>query len=286
MNLNIHNYEILNFPSYDLLVSRRGISKINSPSLSAALSQLQGNSNISQAHLNEVLVKHGLDSTLAYEFLEKALFINNDLSNLYFEKTVVATDWEESSNLKSLLKSEVSTPLDVCKISDSLQNYILGKRCYLVILCERYDYDFLKKLYFYLAGSVPECAISICYRAGDTFCLSQPYLPRIGNPCHFCSVDRLINYEGYRETKNHWSKLLRFCKGEHIAVPANPLSLLQQSLVVGSLIKKIKLFSGLGSEGRYQDNILQETLVDLNSSSVREVSISHWYMCDCLRGKK
>jgi McbB family protein len=41
MMINIQNYEILNFPTDDLIVSKRGVSRINSPALLAALTKLK-----------------------------------------------------------------------------------------------------------------------------------------------------------------------------------------------------------------------------------------------------
>lgn len=283
MKLNIQSYEILNFPSGNLLVSKRGVSKINSLSLLAALSKLQSYTSISKAELNDVLSEHGLNPEAAYKFLEKAISIKEAIGDLYFEKAIVAHDWGENSDLERLLKSEITTPLEVREDLDSLSDSVLNNRCYIVILCKNYDYDRVRKIYFKLADVAPGSAISIGYRTGGSYCISQPYLPRIGNPCHFCNVDRLIDYEGYKSSKSHWSKLLKFCKSKHIAVPTDPLSILQRSLVVGALIRKIQLLTSPDAERRFQDNILQETHVDFKNAFVRDVSASHWYMCDCLR---
>ncbi|BCX67472.1 McbB family protein [Pseudomonas izuensis] len=286
MKLNIQSYEILNFTSENLLVSKRGVSKINSLSLLAALSKLQSYRSISKAELSDMLSEHGLNPDAAYEFLEKTISIKEATDDLYFEKAVVAHDWGEDSDLERLLKCEITTPLEVCESLDSLSDSVLGKNFYIVILCKNYDYDRIKEIYFNLADVAPGSAISIGYRTGSSYCISQPYLPRVGSPCHFCNIDRLMNYEGYKASKNSWSKLLRFCKSKHIAVPVNPLNVLQRSLVVGALIKKIKLLTSPDAERRYQDNILQETHVDFNGAFVRDVSTSHWYMCDCLRLEK
>ena len=286
MKLHMQNYEILNFPTDNLVISEKGITKINSPSLLAALNKLQSHRVISKTKLKEILSDHGLNPESAYDFLEKALSIKEAISNLYFEKTIVAHDWGESSDLERLLKSELTTHLEIHKISEALKKVVSKKRCYIVILCMNYDYDAIKKLYFDLVDIAPESAISICYRAGNSYCISQPYMPKIGNPCHFCSINRLINYEDHQSSKNTWSKLLQFCKSRHIAVPAKPLNILQQALVVGALIKKIKLLTNTGNEHRYQDNILQETHIDFKGAYSRDISTSHWYMCDCLRLQK
>lgn len=284
--LNIQSYEILNFHSDNLVISKKGVSKVSSPSLLAALTKLKSYKNISRDEFNEILSEHGLNPEAAYDFLEKALSIKEDPGEMYFEKTIVAHDWGKATDLEALLRGEINTPLEIVDISDSLRDVVLSKRYYIVIACMNYDYDFIKKIYFDLVSVAPDSAISVCYRAGNSFCISQPYLPKIGNPCHFCSIDRLINYEDYHSSRNTWSKLLQFCKSRHIAVPAESLNILQRSLVVGAIIKKIKLLTISDSECRYQDNVLQDSYVDFNGNFVRDVSASHWYMCDCLRGQR
>jgi len=284
--LNIQSYEILNFPGGNLVVSKRGVSKISSPPLLAALAKLKSYKNISKEEFNEILSEHGLNPEAAYKFLEKTLSIRESVGDVYFEKTIVAHDWSENSDFEELLRSEVDTPLEVREISGSLKDVVLNKKYYIVIACMNYDYDFIKKIYFDIVSVAPDSAISVCFRTGNAYYISQPYLPKIGNPCHFCSIDRLINYEDYHSSRNTWSKLLQFCKGQHIAVPTNPLNILQRSLVVGAIIKKIKLLTSSERECRYQDNILQDSHVDFNGNFVRDVSASHWYMCDCLRVQK
>lgn len=284
--LNIQSYEILNFATDSLIVSKRGVSRISSPALLAALKKLKNYKNISKMEFDEILSDHGLNSECAYEFLEKAISIKEDVNDLYFEKTIVAHDWGENTELEKLLRSEISTPLELSEMSGSLADVVSNKKYYIVLMCMNYDYDFVKKIYFDLVGAAPESAISVCYSVGNSYCISQPYLPKVGNSCHFCSVDRLINYEGYQNSRNAWSKLLQFCRSKHIAVPANPLNILQRSLLVGALIRKIKLLTSSDSELRYQDNILQETHIDFSSALIREASVAHWYMCDCLRLQK
>jgi len=281
--LNIQSYEILDFNSDNLVVSKKGVSKISSPPLLAALNKLKSYKNISRGELNEVLSTHGLNPEPAFDFLEKIISIKDACEDLYFDKTIVAHDWDENINLEELLRSEINTPLEVCSISGLVRDQTLNKKYYIVIMCRNYDYELIKKIYFELADVAPESAISVCYSVGDAYCISQPYCPKIGNPCHFCNIDRLINYEEYHSARNAWSKLLRYCKNKHMAVPVNSLSLLQQSLVVGAVIRKIKLLTSSDNEFRYQDNILQDSHIDFAGCFVREVATSHWHMCDCLR---
>lgn len=143
--LNIQSYEILNFQTDNLVVSRKGVSKISSPSLLAALTKLKSYKNISKAEFLEILSEHGLNPEAAYGFLEKALSIKEDPGEIYFEKTIVAHDWDKTTDLEALLRSEIDTPLEISDISGSLKDIVLSKKCYILIVCMSYDYDFIKK---------------------------------------------------------------------------------------------------------------------------------------------
>lgn len=143
--LNIQSYEILDFNSDNLVVSKKGVSKISSPPLLAALNKLQSYKNISRSELNEVLSTHGLNPEPAFDFLEKIISIKDACEDLYFDKTIVAHDWDENINLEELLRSEINTPLEVCSISGLVRDQTLNKKYYIVIMCRNYDYELIKK---------------------------------------------------------------------------------------------------------------------------------------------
>lgn len=110
--LNIQSYEILNFHSDNLVDSREGFSKVSSPSLLAALSRLKGCEGISKAEFLEVLSEHGLNPEAAYVFLEKAISIKEDPGENCFGKTIVAHDWDKTTDREEMLRSEIDTPLE------------------------------------------------------------------------------------------------------------------------------------------------------------------------------
>lgn len=143
--LNIQSYEILDFNSDNLVVSKKGVSKISSPPLLAALNKLKSYKNTSRDELNEVLSTHGLNPEPAFDFLEKIISIKEACENLYFDKTIVAHDWNENINLEELLRSEINTPLEVCSISGLVRSQALNKKYYIVIMCRNYDYELIKK---------------------------------------------------------------------------------------------------------------------------------------------
>ena len=149
-----------------------------------------------------------------------------------------------------------------------------------------YNYTKIKDLYFKLAALSPQSAISVAYFTGTNFCISQPYIHEIGNPCHFCTIDRLSSYESTTESKNAWSKLLSFCRLKELAIPSKKLTLLQKNLALGLLIQQIKLYTEDDSNLKYQDSALQSASIDLTNGSISEDSAPHWFLCRCLRGEK
>lgn len=282
MNIIIPNYEILNFETESLLISELGISKIHSQSLLKALRELKLSKLMTKAEVDEVLAENGLNQSDAFAFLERVIPLKST-EDIYFEKTIVVHDWAGRVDVESLFRSEVFNCLEFKSFSSELVKLVRNFRCFIVLLCYAYDYECVKKLYFDLARASPKSAISVCWQMGSVFCIGQPYIAEIGNPCHFCSVDRLIHNQSVKTAKNNWASILAFCKSKHIGVPAKVLSLYEEMIVIGAVIKKVKIFTEHIDMHKYQDDILHSSYLQLMDGRVSEESNSHWYMCDCLR---
>lgn len=283
MKLSIQNYNLLNFNCDNIVISQKGVSRVNSPSLLEVIRRLNNRSYITDNELFGLFAEHKPDQEEAFQSLEKILDLQAEKDIIYFKNIIVAHDWEDSTQFESLLLGELPSSTSICKMSELAQKITGGVHSYIVLACKNYEYSELKKTYFQITSSHPENAISICYSNGDNYVIGQPYLPTIGNPCHFCSIDRLINHETYKPSKNTWTSLLSFCRSKHIPIPSPHQSLYQKCLIVGAIIQKIKLVTGETGVCRFQDNILQETTLSLSNGHVSESSISHWCMCDCLR---
>lgn len=283
MKLSIQSYNLLNFNNDNVIISQKGVSRVKSPSLLEVIRRLNNRSSITDSELFCLFSEYNLDQEEAYKSLEDIIDIQTEKDAFYFKKTIVAHDWDDTTQLESLLLDELPSSTSVCKISE-LPQRITGDVCsYIILICKNYEYNNLKKTYFKIASEHPGNAVSICYSNGDSYVIGQPYFPRIGNACHFCSIDRLINHETYKPSKNTWSSLLNFCRSKHVPVPTPHLSLYQKCLVIGAIVQKIKLITGSNGICRFQDNILQETTLSLSNGYVSESSISHWCMCDCLK---
>lgn len=285
MNLKIQNYNILNFNNQNIIISEKGVARVNSPTLLEVITKLNNRPNITDDKLYDLFHEHNLDKGDAYLSLETMLGLRKENEDAYFKRTLIIHDWENHNQLESLIKSELPDTVVTYPIPNLDLSIEKGEKTFVVLLCKNYDYQKIKKYYFSFTSNHPDSAISVAYINGDHFIISQPYVPTLGSPCHFCTIDRLIENEAHQPSKNTWSGLLNFCRSKKTSVPAPRLSMYQQTLIIGALIQKIKLIAGNGDSYRYQDNVLQETRISLSNGELSEFSIAHWCMCDCLRIK-
>ncbi|WP_123343125.1 McbB family protein [Pseudomonas brassicacearum] len=285
MKLSLSNYELLNFERSNAIVSEKGIARVDSPAMLKLLKELKSVECITKSDLNELFANHNLEPTNAYNFLSSAIRINTAKDLNYFKSTLIAHNWGKTSNLEKILSSEIEH-LSTCSLEDLDLYTSYKEERYIIMLCSKYNYTEIKKLYFSSAKKWPKSAISVCYGSADLFHISQPYIPEIGNPCHFCTIDKLISNEIHSPSVNTWSKLLNFCKGKNINLPITKPTLLQESLILGAIARVSRLVSGTMPSQKYQDNIFQTTTINLSNGHISQASATHWHLCDCLGAKK
>lgn len=287
MDLIFSEYDMISLPNESLIVSSHGASKTNSKKLIKLLRELkdQHQASITEASFNNLVLRNKLQQKSVYAFLQNAIGLKPQPSEIFFKKALIAHDWMENKEFKSMISQELTCEYEIVEELDSLLELAKGNAYFIKIICMQYDYAKLKKLYFNLADLAPCSAISVAYLSGNIFRIDQPYIASIGNPCHFCLIDRQLNYEKCNKTRNSWSALLNFCIERNIVLPSQNLNLLQRSLAIGAIARKIKLHTEHGSEFRYQDNALSSMTIDLNKGSITEELCPHWHSCNCLRSK-
>ena len=287
MQLIFSEFDIISLPNESLIVSTNGASKTDSKKLLIVLQELkkQQSPRIPKALFDKIVSTQKLPIKETYTFLNLAIGLRNQPSEIYFKKVLIAHDWSNPEEFKALIDQEVKFDHEIVNDLESLVDRAQDNAFLIKIVCMQYNYSKLKNLYFCLADSSPNSAISIAYLSGDVFRISQPYIPNIGNACHFCLIERQLHYEKINESKNTWSALLSFCVDRNITIPAQNLSLLQRNLALGTLMKKIKLHTEHNQGFRYQDNSLASMTIDLNSGLITEELNPHWHSCTCLRSK-
>jgi McbB family protein len=284
MLITISNYEIMNFENDNLIFSEKGISKITSRPLWNALLEIkQSQPQMTQECLDEIFNRHELPVQSTKAFVEKIITIREQHKKPWLEKVAILYDPGLPYDFEGIIGSELKRPIQFHHDAESLLKESATHKQYINIFCTAYNYSKTKDLYFKLAALSPKSAISISYFTGASFCVSQPYINEIGNPCHFCTMDRICSYENTTRSRNSWSKLLSFCRPKNLTLPSKKLTLLQINLALGLLTKQIKLYTESDSNFRYQDNALQSVSIDLISGSISEDPTSHWFLCKCLR---
>ncbi|MDP9690422.1 UNVERIFIED_ORG: McbB family protein [Pseudomonas mohnii] len=288
MQMTFSDFDIINLPPNEsLIISMTGTSKTESKSLLNVLRELkkQNAPNISKSQFNKIVATHELPLKDTYLFLSQAIGLKNQPPEIYFKQVLIAHDWCNRDELEAIINQEIKHKHEIVSEMDSLIDRTKGDAFLIIIICTQYNYLKIKKLYFRLAESSPSSAISVAYFSGNNFRISQPYIPIIGNPCHFCLIERQLNYEKINESRNTWSALMNFCVDRNVPIPSQQLTLLQKNLAIGTLIKKIKLHTEHNQGFRYQDNSLSSMTVDLNSGLISEELCPHWHSCTCLRSK-
>lgn len=282
MNIHISNYEILNFTNSTFTVSTKGVSRITSENMVSALEELKQKREklLSREEITEILKRHGLAPQEAYDFLSSALSLN-PVKTCYFDHIRIIHDWP--SKAITILSDEMDNA-----IMDNINNFntarLSDKPCFIAILLENYNYTTLKDLYFSIAEASPTSAIMVCHRENSNFSISPPFIPEIGNPCYFCRIDRLINYERCENSRDGWDKLLAFCKDDGCPVPAQALTTLQRHWIVGNIITAIKAYTDSEHGVFCQDSALTGLMVQLVNGSCTTSTTAHWGMCECLHG--
>lgn len=287
MNLVYSEYDVIKLPEESLIISSAGVSKTTSAQLLTVLQELKKHDRrcITKALFTELVLKNRLSQQEAFLFLQNAIGLKPQSPNIYFKKALITHDWKEKNELETIISEELICKYEIVGNPESLSKRAQGVSHFIVIICMQYNYSKLKTLYFDLADSSPNCAISVAYLSGNTFRIDQPHIANIGNPCHFCLIDRQLNYEKCNNTRNSWSALLKFCMERDITLPSQQLSVLQRNLAIGAIVKKIRLHTEDEQEYRYQDNALSSMTVDLNNGAITEEPSPHWHSCDCLRPK-
>lgn len=284
--IRIYNYEMLNFNSEKIIISEKGISKINSPLLWNALLDLKSiiGNDIHDEHLDKLIEKHDLPTNDTKSFLKTIVRFNTRTVDKYYDETFIIHDSDDARHMMKTIANEFEKKPTFIRFNELTIEKIKHEKNFFHFYCENYDYSNLKSTYFKLAEALPMSAFSVSHFTTHSFSFSQPYIPEIGNPCHFCEVDRACHYEEINAGSNSWIKLLQFGKERNISIPEKKPSSLHKALAFGLLNQRINLYTNNRGGCRYQDSIFSAAKINLNDGRITEENIPHWYLCRCLRG--
>lgn len=275
----------MNFDTATLVMSEKGLSRINSPAILEALKELQPyiNHDIPAQKLKEILEPKPVNAVEATAFLYQCLNIVDSPISKPYEKVLIVYNDKAQIPALDLIKNETHLKTTTIAADQFDIKITCDKQYFIVLLQSRYDYHSLKSLYFTIASANPKSAVVVGYYTPAYYCVTQPYFFEVGNPCHFCHIDRLLNYETKKNSSNNWTQLLKFSNQHGYEIPCGVQTQLQQSLAMNLLISRINLFTSNSNAKRHQDSALSSTSINLMTGKIDEEIVPHWVLCQCQR---
>lgn len=168
-------------------------------------------------------------------------------------------------------------------INSPISTKMISSKSLIFVILENFNPSALRPFYFELTRRNKKSLISVGHYTPGGYLLSQPYLPDSGNPCFFCSHDRITHYENLNPSQKNWTKIVNFCTSLNIHVPLPKPSLLEKNLALGMIARRIKYFTEHQKSKRFQDNIFSATHLNFENGETQETVTPHWHMCECMR---
>lgn len=239
MHIKVNNYEILNLEADTLIYSKCGITKINSKPLTSLLADLKPLENkiLQDEHFQFLLSTYSLDHGDTLEFLIATATLQRVKKQPHYTNATVYYDWDCNNQLQELICKKTTENVEFKKL-DHLSTTHKNQKQLIIIATFNVHPNTLRDAYFKISTSNPESAIIFGYFIENKYHLSQPYIPTTGNPCAFCQIDKITNFETLRPGTSQWAKLLKFCFSPPLAIPQSTPSVLQHSLILGLILKK------------------------------------------------
>lgn len=283
--LRIYNYEILNFDAQPTLFSPTGFTKINEPKFINVLQRITQNPSmlIQQEELEHLLALESLPVEEGISFL-KTLSIVGEIDQLpYFKKIILCIDWEIPESVQKWLEDK-NENITLLAPPNSVITSAQPEPTLFILAYLKLRPESMRKLYYDIVKNNPHAGVSVGFVTGQFFHLTQPYIPSLGNPCAFCTLDRMAHYESLRASQHHWSKIWSFCQAHKLDLPTTPIDEFQSFLIVCMILSFGKRFTQPPKSRLTQDQILVSRTLNLSTGSFNEDPAVHFPMCQCIGG--
>lgn len=284
--LRIYNYEILNFDTEPLIFSTNGFTQITNPKIVRALQRIEETHSkyIKHHDLEKILRDEDLHPNRAIDFLKSLLIIGEPTEPPHFQNIIIYHDLEISGELKNHLEKILHGRLQIKKISLCEPSHTNSPTLF-VFICAKIRPDSLRATYTQILDLNPDCGASIGFISGNYFHLTEAHIPSIGNPCAFCTLDRIAHYETLRTSQHHWSKIWTFCRDNSIDLPKVSIDELQKSLIFGTTLSFTSKLAQPPKSKTTQDQVLLSRTINLETGKTSEDASIHWPLCQCLGPK-
>lgn len=283
--LRVYNYEILNFDTDPMVFSPSGFTKITEPKIIKALKHIKKTQHqyIQYSALEHILRKLNLPPVDAIGFLKNLSIIGETTAPPTFQRTIIFHDLEIPNELANHVEEHSNGTIKIRALSDYALP-LTSTPTLFFFACAKLSPRSLKKTYEELLAMHPDCGASVGFISGNHFHLTEIHIPTIGNPCAFCTLDRIAHYESLRTSQHHWSKVWSFCRGNNINLPRAQVNEFHTSLILGALISFAKKYTQAPKSKTTQDQALLSKTINLETGVISEDISVHWPLCQCLGG--
>ncbi|MFJ4445662.1 McbB family protein [Pseudomonas sp. NPDC089422] len=281
--LRVYNYEILNFEQEPVIFTSTGFTKLVDPKMTSTLVRLgsMNTQHLSEGDLESLLRSEDLQPEPATEFLKSLSVLGDEVSLPYLKRVVIFTDMVISESLKKFLEEQRRQRLQILPLPNDLPA-IASSPTLFVFACMKLRPNSIKKMYTTVLQQNPGSAASIGFVSGNYFHLTEAHLPEIGNPCAFCTFDRISHYERLRSSHHYWSRIWAFCSAQNLDLPLTPINEYQRTLIFGAIVEFADKLTQAPKLRSTQDRILLSRTVNLQNGFLTEDSSIHWPLCECI----
>ena len=281
--LRIYNYEILNFDAQPTVFSSTGFTRITDPKIAQALEHIteRQSKHIQQHELEQILESESLQPESALRFLKSISIIGEATRLPHFKNVIACIDWEISDTLKNHIERNPENKIQIIKTSELNTNIHTTPTLFFLAYLKLKPEE-LRKTYSELSKNNPDCGISVGFVSNNFFHITETYIPSLGNPCAFCTLDRIAHYENLRASQHHWSKIWSFCQSNNIDLPTTPINDLQRTLILGTITTFANKFTDFQKSRFTQDQALLSRTLNLTDGTFTEDSSIHWPLCQCI----
>ncbi|WP_060515807.1 McbB family protein [Pseudomonas sp. NBRC 111132] len=281
--LRIYNYEILNFDTEPMVFSSKGFTKITEPKIIEALQLIEKNQSkyIHPHALDHILKKAKLQPASAIKFLKSLSIIGELTDPPSFQRTIIYHDLEIPGETTKYLEKKYNNKLEIRNIADYIHPNN-DEPTLFVFACAKLSPHLLKSTYKKLLATNPNYGATVGFISGVHFHLTEIHIPSIGNPCAFCTLDRIAHYESLRTSQHHWSKIWSFCRSNNLDLPKIEIDELQKSLILGTIISFTNKLTQAPKSKTTQDQVLLSRTINLETGITTEDASVHWPLCQCI----
>ncbi|MEN5301484.1 McbB family protein [Pseudomonas sp. TWI628] len=281
--LRIYNYEILNFDLDPMIFSSTGFTKITEPKIIRALQKIESTQSkyIKHHELEEIFETEKLESKSTLNFLKSLSILGEKAEPPHFHNVIIYHDLDVPLPLIKFYEKKHSNTITIKKI----EHFKAPDTCtptLFVFACLKLHPNSIRSIYTNLTKENPEHGISIGFISNRYFHLTEVHVPSIGNPCAFCTLDRVTYYESKRLSQHPWSKIWAFCCNNNYDLPKAAIDDFQTSLILGTIISFTNKLTQAPKSKYTQDQTLLSRTIDLETGATTEEVSVHWPFCECL----